>query len=179
MYFYIIILAIVIIAVYALSVQRQLVRAKEYIDNSFSQIGVNQQSRWDSLTQLAKATSAYSSHEYRTLMDVIGSRKSNTTLENLESNEQAIQSALSRVNVLAEQYPDLKASQVYIETMKSVNDYENKVRVARMVFNDSVTKYNRIVKQLPSSIFASMFGFSVQEYLNADSKKSEMPELNF
>ncbi|MBL7575692.1 LemA protein [Peptoniphilus asaccharolyticus DSM 20463] len=179
MYFYIIILAIVIIAVYALSVQRQLVRAKEYIDNSFSQIGVNQQSRWDALTQLAKATSAYSSHEYRTLMDVIDSRKSNTTLENLESNEQAIQSALSRVNVLAEQYPDLKASQVYIETMKSVNDYENKVRVARMVFNDSVTKYNRIVKQLPSSIFASMFGFSVQEYLNADSKKSEMPELNF
>lgn len=175
----VILVLIALIAIYALSVQRKLVMGSENIDNAFSQIGVNQQSRWDALSQLAKATSSYSAHEYKTLMDVIEKRQQPRTVEGLEKNEKAIQSTLNHINVVAEQYPDLKASQVYQETMKSINDYENKVRTARMVFNDSVTIYNRIVKQLPSSFFASVFGFSSKAYLNTDSSKSEMPDLQF
>lgn len=179
MLFIIIIAIVIIIFIYALSVQRKLVVANENIDNSFSQIGVNQQSRWDALTQLAKATSSYSNHEYKTIMDVIDKRKQPSNVKELEDNEKAIQKTLTQINAVAEQYPDLKASLVYQETMKSINDYENKVRVSRMVYNDTVTIFNRIVKQIPSSIFASMFGFSAKSYLENNAEKSEMPDLEF
>lgn len=174
-----IIILLLIIVLYTMSVQRRLVSAKENINNAFSQIGVNQESRWDALTQLAKATAAYSNHEYKAMMDIIDKRKAPTSVEMVDANEKSINSALGHINVVAEQYPDLKASQVYQTTMNSINDYENKVRVARMIYNDSVTILNRIVKQIPSSIIASLFGFSEAPYLETINEKTEMPDLKF
>jgi LemA protein len=85
---------------------------------------------------------------------------------------------MRRLAVVIEKYPDIKANQMYIKTMDSVNMYENQVRMSRMVYNDSVTNYNRLIRQIPSNIVASLFGFKSREYLEENEAKTEMPRMN-
>ena len=174
-----VIILAVIIACYFVATQRSLVKTKENIANAFSQIKVSQQSRFDALTELAKATKSYSEYEYTTLMEVISKRKLSSDVKNIADNEEVLRNLAGRINALAENYPDLKASETYKETMQSINKYENTVRTARMVFNDTVTIYNRKVKQFPSSIVASALGYDAEGYLEMDDSKSDMPNLNY
>jgi LemA protein len=170
---------VVVIVIYIISTQQNLVRAKENVRNSLSQIGVNQQSRFEALTQLAKAAKSYAAFESKALLDVIAARKANpTTAEEVNANEAVYNRALGQINALAEAYPQLRTSELYQTTMNSINDYENKVRTARMVYNDSVTLMNRMVQAIPSSWVASLFGFKEADYLEADASKADMPDLD-
>ena len=113
-------------------------------------------------------------------MDIIAQRTAvgrNATAADVQGNEEKMAEVLRQINVVAEQYPNLKASEMYGKTMDSVNAYENQVRMSRMVYNDSVTKYNRIVRQFPDSIAASIFRFSEREYLAEPKGKTEMPSM--
>lgn len=174
------IVAAVIVA-WVISVQRTLVSKEELCSNALSQIGVQQASRWDALTALADLTRSYSEHEYNTLRDVIAQRRAITgTSSAAEANEQEnlITQAMTHIMAVGEAYPDLKANENYAKTMDSVNLYENQVRMSRMVYNDSVTNYNRVVRQMPSSIVAGMLGFTVKDYLNeAVGGKDQMPSM--
>ena len=176
----IIIGVLVILVLWFISVQRNLVNRDEMCKNSLSQIGVQQNSRWDALTAIAELVKSYNEHEYKTLSDVIEKRREITRSSNVSevnSQEEALSAAAARIRLVAEQYPDLKASQTYAKTMDSLNSYENQVRTSRMVFNDTVTKYNRIVRQFPDSIVASAFRFSEREYLKEPEGKTEMPPI--
>ena len=176
----VIIVLLVVFALFAISVQRNLVHADELCGNALSQIGVQQTSRWDALTALAKMTKDYSAHEYDTLMAVIEKRKGirpDSSPAEVAAQEGFMAQVAGKLVALAEAYPDLKANTVYISTMNSVNDYENKVRISRMSYNDTVTKYNRLVRQFPSSIFAGLFGFRRRDYIESDSEKSDMPAM--
>jgi len=179
----IIIAAIVaVLVLWVISVQRKLVSQEELCKNALSQIGVQQASRWDALKALAEMTKSYSDFEYKALMDIIAQRKPVTgasSIADANSQENMLNRALTQIVAVGEQYPDLKASQTYIKTMDSINTYENQVRMSRMVLNDSITAFNRMVRQFPDSIVASMLGFSVKEYLNEAVGKSEMPSMKF
>ena len=78
---------------------------------------------------------------------------------------------------IAENYPDIKANQNYMKTMDSVNSYENSVRQARLIYNDSVTKLNRSIRMFPRSIIAGMMGFHARDYLQAEPEKASMPSM--
>ena len=177
----IIILAVIaILVVWVIGVQRQLVNAEEVCKNSMSQIGVQTKSRWDALTALVELVKSYNEHEYNTLKDVIAARKQITgssSAAEVNAQEQAIAGAMRQINVVAEQYPDLKANENYAKAMDSVNTYENQVRTARMVYNDSVTKFNRLVRQIPNNFVAGLLGFKEKDYLQEDPAKSEMPSM--
>ncbi|MBR3075316.1 MAG: LemA family protein, partial [Bacteroidales bacterium] len=80
-------------------------------------------------------------------------------------------------NLVVENYPEVKASEMYRTTMDSVNMYENQVRMSRMTYNDSVTRYNRLVRQIPDSIVAALFHFTEKAYLQEDQNKKDMPSL--
>lgn len=84
---------------------------------------------------------------------------------------------MSRISVVAEQYPNIKADTMYVNTMNSVNTYENQVRLSRMTYNDSVTRYNRMIRQIPDSIVASIFRFTEKDYLKEVAAKADMPSL--
>ena len=84
---------------------------------------------------------------------------------------------MQRLNVVVEKYPEIKANETYIKTMDSVNTYQNQVRMSQMVYNDSVTKYNQLIRQFPSSIVASMLHFAQREYLKTNQEKEEMPSM--
>ena len=95
----------------------------------------------------------------------------------VEGQEKALQSAIAQINAVAEQYPELKANENYKSAMDSVNTYENQVRMSRMVYNDSVTAYNRIIRQVPSNIVASLLHFGTREYLEVPQEKTAMPSM--
>ena len=176
-----ILLAVVAILVYwFISCQRSLVSLDELCFNALSQIGVQQQSRWDALTALAELTKSYSEYEYKALMEIIAQRRpinGNSTAKEVNAQENMLTEAMTRFMAVAEAYPDLKASDMYKQTMDSVNMYENNVRQSRMVYNDSVTKFNRYVRQIPSNIVASLLHFSTRDYLEEDKAKSTVPSM--
>lgn len=171
---------LVIVIIFGISTQRSLVHSDELCGNALSQIGVQQTSRWDALTALAGLTKDYAAHEYDTLMAVIGKRQhitKNSSPAEIDSQEALLHQVTGKLAAIGEAYPELKANTVYITSMNSVNGYENKVRISRMSYNDTITKYNRKVRQFPSSVFAGIMGFAVRDYLEADSAKSDMPKF--
>ena len=176
-----IILAVVLLAgLWLVSAQRKLVSADELCKNSLSQIGVQLNSRWDALSALVDLTKGYNEHEYNTLRDIIAQRTAvgrNSTAAEVNAQEEKISSVLRQINVVAEQYPALKASEMYSKTMESVNQYDQ-VRLSRMTYNDVVTKYNRLVRMFPDSIAAALFGFREKDYLQEPSGKTEMPSMS-
>ena len=177
----IIVAIIAIVAFWFMGIQRKLVSSDELCQNSMSQIGVQQQSRWDAVSALVKLTKSYNEHEYNTLVDVIKQRKDITrtsAVADANAQEDVLVAAADKIRFVAEQYPELKADATYAKTMDSLNNYENQVRMSRMVFNDSVTKYNRIVRQFPDSIVASVLKFPLREYLKEVESKRELPEIN-
>ena len=178
--------AIIIIAILAvllfwgIGVQRKLVNQEELCKNAMSQIGVQQNSRWDALTALVELVKSYNEHEYNTLKDVISMRQPlgrNSTAAEVNAQENAINDAMRQINVAVERYPELKANEMFNKTMDSVNVYENQVRTARMVYNDSVTKYNKVIRQIPENIVAALFHFTAKDYLTVEDKKTEMPSM--
>lgn len=176
----VIVAAIVLVGFWFVKVQRGLVASDENCSNAMSQIGVQQQSRWDALTALAELTKSYSEHEYNALKDIIAMRQGvngNSTAKEAEEQEQLIAKAMRSINVTVERYPDLKANETYMKTMDSVNVYENQVRTSRMVYNDSVTIYNRMIRQFPSSIAASMLHFEKRDYLQENKETASMPSM--
>ena len=177
----IIVAIIAIVAFWFMGIQRKLVSSDELCQNSMSQIGVQQQSRWNADSALVKLTKSYNEHEYNTLVDVIKQRKDITrtsAVADANAQEDVLVAAAAKIRFVAEQYPELKADATYAKTMDSLNNYENQVRMSRMVFNDSVTKYNRIVRQFPDSIVASILKFPLREYLKEVESKRELPEIN-
>ena len=177
-----IILAVVLLAgLWLVSAQRKLVSSDELCKNSLSQIGVQLNSRWDALSALVDLTKGYNEHEYNTLRDIIAQRTAvgrNSTAAEVNAQEEKISSVLRQINVVAEQYPALKASEMYSKTMEGVNQYENQLRLSRMTYNDVVTKYNRLVRMFPDSIAAALFGFRAKDYLQEPSGKTEMPSMS-
>ncbi len=176
----IVIFLIVVIVLWFISAQRKLSTMDENINNAMSQIGVQLSSRWDALTALLDLTKGYAEHEYKTLADTVKMRRTITaesTAKDAMEQENVITEALGKIMAVAESYPDLKANQNYIKTMDSVNDYENKVRQSRLIYNDSVTKLNRQIRMFPTSIIAGMLGFSKRDYLQAEQEKAQMPSM--
>lgn len=176
----IIIAVVAIIAIWAVSVQRNLVGKEENCKNAMSQIGVQQASRWDALKALADLTKSYSEFEYKALTDIIAQRRpvtASSSAAEANAQENKIVEAFTHIMAVGEQYPELKSSETYAKTMDSVNVYENQVRMSRMVYNDSVTLLNRAVRQFPASLVAGLFGFSTKEYLVENTGKEEMPSM--
>ena len=177
----IIIALVVILGWYFVSTQRDLVSKDELCKNAMSQISVQLNSRWDAILALAKMAAQYSKHESETIIKAVEARRVNnvTTAREAEAQQGEINNLWSRLMAVAESYPDLKAADLFKDAMGGVKQYEENVRMARQVYNDTATKMNRIVRQFPSSIVASVLHFNVQEYLKIDDeKKSQYPDLD-
>ncbi len=171
----------VIVVMYIIKTQRELVSLDELCKNALSQIAVQLNSRWDALMNLAKMAAQYSKHESETLINVIKQRRQSdiSTPEQVNEQQGTLQQVLGRLIAVGEAYPDLKAADLFRETMDGVKQYEENVRMSRMVYNDTATKMNRMVRQWPSSFVASMLNFREKDYLKVDEEqKSKAPDLN-
>lgn len=178
--FIVLLLAVVVLVVFwGISVYNRLISSREFVRNSMGNIAAQIESRWDAVRSLIDATKKYSSHEANALTDITAMRaKVDRTSDpsTVERDDALFEQAMGQINVVVENYPDLKADRVYTQAMQGIDKYENNVRQARMVYNDTVTKLNRQVQQFPSSIVAGMFGFSQEAYFQSSDTKSEMPQ---
>ena len=174
-------LAILIIG-YFISTQRSLVSLDEMCKNALSQIEVQLNSRFDAVVALAKTAAQYAKHESETIIQTIEARGGHTsaaTPAGINAQSDLLGQMMSRLNVVVEQYPELKASELYQNAQAGQAEYEENVRMSRMVYNDTATKMNRMVRQWPSSIVAQMLHFDVKEYLKVDNeKKKDYPDLD-
>lgn len=169
---------VVLLAIFVVSNYNGLVRLREMVRNAMGQISAQIESRWDAVSNLIEATKQYSSHEAEVLRDITASRSGinkDSSAREVEQDDAKFDSVMRQINVVAEAYPDLKASEVYTNTMNSVNKYEENVRMSRMVYNDTVTKLNSKIQMFPTNIIASMFGFTKEEYFKSSSQKANMP----
>ena len=179
----IIVLAVIVIG-YFISTQRSLVNLDELCKNALSQIEVQLNSRFDAVVALAKAAAQYAKHESETILETIQARGGNSgvaanTPAAINAQTDLLSQMMGKLNVVVERYPELKASDLYKETQEGMKQYEEHVRMSRMIYNDTATKMNRMVRQWPSSIVASMLHFDQKDYLKVDSEeKKQYPNLD-
>ena len=179
----IIVLAVIVIG-YFISTQRSLVNLDELCKNALSQIEVQLNSRFDAVIALAKTAAQYAKHESETIIQAVQARGGNsgtaaTTPAAINEQASLLGQMMSRLNVVFERYPELKASDLYKEAQEGMKQYEENVRMSRMVYNDTATKMNRMVRQWPSSIVASILHFDQKDYLKVDNEeKKNYPNLD-
>ena len=181
----IVVLAIIVIG-YFISTQRSLVNLDELCKNALSQIEVQLNSRFDAVIALAKTAAQYAKHESETIIQAVQARGGNlgggnqpATPESINQQTDLLGQMMGRLNVVFERYPELKASDLYREAQEGMKQYEENVRMSRMIYNDTATKMNRMVRQWPSSIVASMLHFDQKDYLKVDSEeKKQYPNLD-
>ena len=183
----IVIALVVIIGGYFISTQRSLVNLDELCKNALSQIEVQLNSRFDAVIALAKTAAKYAEHESDTIIKTIQARGGNsgtvpangTSAAAINQQADLLGQMMGRLNVVFERYPELKASELYVKAQEGQKQYEENVRMSRMVYNDTATKMNRMVRQWPSSIVASILHFVQKDYLKVDDeKKKDYPDLD-
>ena len=178
---WIVIAVVAVLVLWVISVQNKLVKSDEICNNALKQINVQQISRFDALKALIKLTWEYASYEADTLEKIVKERKivssPSPSVADINANEEALAAIGAKLIAVAEAYPDLKASTNYQETMRSIKEYEENVRLSRMTFNDTVTRFNQEVRMFPTSVVAGVLGFAKRDYLADDVSKKDYPDF--
>jgi LemA protein len=170
---------VAIIAIIVMNLYNRLVALRNRYKNAYSQIDVQLQRRYDLIPNLVETAKGYMKHERETLEAVIAARNVAQTansraaqnpgdpeaMQQLGAAEVGLTGALSRLMVVSEAYPDLKADQSMMMVMEELSSTENKVAFARQAFNDSVTFYNTQRESFPSNLLAKQFAFGPAELL--------------
>jgi LemA protein len=156
------------------------ITGRQNIKTMWSNIKTEYQRRADLLYNLAEAVKSYAKFEKNTLVDVIAMRNGNFGRNAREemSKMKSLDDFFSRLLVVFERYPKLKANETYKRLMREVRITEDRVNIARTEYNDVVRDYNLSVKMFPSNILASMFGFFENEYFESEEGVEKAPKLN-
>ncbi len=171
-----IIIAVVVISIIVMS--NNLNKALVKIDEADSGIDVALTKRYDVLTKMIETVKGYAKHEKEVLFDVVKIRKGMTIEEKNEANKQ-MDETLSKINVLAENYPDLKASENFKTLQDSITDVEEHLQAARRLYNANISSYNQMIVTFPISIIAGTKGLSKREFFVAEEHKKQDVEIKF
>ena len=170
---------ITMLVIWAVLEQRKLVVMDENINNAMSQIGVQLSSRFDALTTLLDLAKGYDANGSQILIDKVKARRSmitaNSSPVDVLKQEDVIAEALGCISTVAEQHPELKEKENYRKCMNAVDCYEKMERTSRLIYNDSVAKFNRELRMFPTAMLGGMFGFHQRDYLGAADGSAQMP----
>lgn len=158
------------------------VNAEEDVEQKYSQIENQLQRRADLIPNLVNTVKGYATHEEKVLGDIADARSrliGAKTVQEQADADASLSNALSRLLVISENYPELKADKQFTQLMDELAGTENRIAVARKDYNDQVTIYNKKVRQFPGRIVASVFGFDTREYFRAQAGAQEAPNVDF
>lgn len=148
------------------------------IENSLSQINVQLKRRADLIPNLVKTVKGYAKHEKSIMKDVSDARKALVSAKGTEKKieaDNALENALGRLFAIAENYPQLRANENFIELQRELTTTEDRIAYARQFYNDSILSYNNIVEMFPGNLFAKVFGKKEKDYLKiAESEKKNV-----
>ena len=185
---------LVVVVLWAVGVYNGLVGARNAYKNSFAQIDVQLQRRYDLIPNLVETAKGYVKHERETLEAVIAARGAAmaglkaasanpgdpSAMQALAGAEGQLTGALGRLFAVVEAYPDLKANQNMMQLSEELTSTENKVAFARQAYNDSVMSYNNQREMFPGSVVAGMFNFTPAQLLEAAKPEArEAPKVSF
>jgi LemA protein len=169
----------------------QMVTQSETVDKHWADVENVYQRRADLIPNLVATVKGYASHERETLEGVINARAKATqttinagelTPERMAAFQQAqdgLSSALSRLMVVVERYPDLKANQNFLELQAQLEGTENRITIERQKFNEAARQYNTYIKLFPKNMLANIFGFDVKPYFEAQQGAETAPKVEF
>lgn len=172
------IICLVLLFVYGISVSNSFNRKSVKIDEALSGIEVALTKRYDTLTKMVDAAKGYTNHELNTLLSVISMRKGMTVPE-LTTEAEKMADVTSRLNVLAEAYPELHSNTVFEELQKGIRDTEEQLQAARRLYNANVSSYNQQLVVFPSSIIARAKGLTQKDFFEAEEHKRQDVKIQF
>jgi LemA protein len=192
------IIVVVVIALFfglfVMSVYNKLVTLRNRYKNAYAQIDVQLKRRYDLIPNLVETAKGYMAHERGTLQAVTEARNiayeasktaaanpgDSSAIKNLASAETGLGGTLSRLMMVSEQYPDLKANQNMMQLTEELTSTENKISFARQAYNDSVMTYNTDREVFPSNLIAGMFNFGAAELFVVDKpEQKDAPKVSF
>lgn len=178
----IIIAAILVIAGGLVSSYNGLVSMHEQVNSSWAQVDTQLQRRADLIPNLVNTVKGYASHEQEAVKAVADARSkllnASTPTDKISANGE-LSNALGRLLMVAENYPDLKASQNFLALQDELAGTENRISVARQDYNNQVQKYNAKIHSFPVSLYAGAFGFTDAPYFKADEGAKAAPKVQF
>jgi LemA protein len=179
------IIVVAIILIFFLSIKgtyNSLVRLDEGIKGAWAQVENQLQRRYDLIPNYVETVKGYAKFEKDVLLKVTEARArvggAGSVKEKIDANNE-LTSALSRLLVVVERYPDLKANQNFIRLQDELAGTENRIAVERRRYNEAVRTYNVKIRSFPTNILAGMFGFSRAEFFEAPAEAKEVPKVKF
>ncbi len=167
---------------YLFTVYNGLVGSSESIDSAWAQVETQYQRRFDLIPNIVRTVQGFASHETEVFANIAEARTRYSGAGTINDKVRAVnqvESALGRLLVITENYPDLKSSKNFTELTVELEGTENRISVERMRFNETVKVYNLLTKRFPSSIVASYFSFEERNYFGSDAEAEKAPEVNF
>ena len=176
---------LVVVLLYLVSVYNRLVKLRNQRENAFADIDVQLKQRHDLIPQLVETVRGYMKHENETLLQVVQARNEALSAVGVNDKiaaENKLSSALSGLRVTLEAYPDLKASQNFMQLQEEIGDVENKLAASRRFFNMATREFNNAVEVFPSNIVAGISGFHREPMFDLGSDRAsheQAPKISF
>lgn len=171
-----------LIVLYVISTYNSLVRGRNVVKEAFSTMDVYLKKRWDLIPNLVETVKGYAKHESETLENVIGMRAkgydSMSMNEKIEANKE-ISRGVASIMAVAENYPDLKANQNFMQLSSELTNVEKDIANSRKYYNGSARSFNNLVEMFPSNIVANMFHFKVAEMFEITESERQNVKVQF
>lgn len=181
---YIIVIGLIIaLAMFVIGAYNSLVRLRNQVKNSWSQIDVQLKRRHDLIPNLVETAKGYMKHERETLENITEARSKAMGADSVKEASQAeseLSGAVSKFFVVVENYPDLKANQNFLSLQEELTSTENKIAFARQSYNDQVLFFNNKIQMFPSNVIAGMFNFNEADYFEVETQaERDVPKVDF
>jgi LemA protein len=172
-----IVLGLILVAIY-----NRLVRSRNRVDNAWSQVDVQLRRRYDLIPNLVETVKGYAAHERGTFEDVTNARTRAQQAQGVEQQaqaENALTAAIGRLFAVAEAYPELRASENFQQLQSQLEDTEDKIRVSRQIYNDTVLTYENARQTVPTNLVAGWFRFERRPFFEIEEAVREAPRVQF
>jgi len=184
-------LAAIVAVLFSSCGYNKMVSMDEQVTSQWAQVENVYQRRADLIPNLVNTVKGYAAHEQETLEGVIEARSKATsvnidpskltpeTIQQFNQAQEGLSSALSKLMVVVERYPDLKANQNFLDLQAQLEGTENRITVERMKFNETTQTYNAYIRKFPQVIYSGWFGFEKKSYFEAQQGAEKAPEVKF
>lgn len=182
--FYIILAVLAIVILWIIATFNGLIRTKNRVDEAFSDIDVQLKRRYDLIPNLVETVKGYMTHERETLVKLTEARtaamaQQGGSLAQREQAENALSSTLKSLFAVTENYPDLKASQNFLQLQDEISDTENKIQASRRFYNSNVRDFNTAIQTFPQNTIANMLNFHKYEFFQAAENERQNVQVKF
>ena len=183
LWLWIVVVVVVVLLLLLVYGYNRLVRLRQEVNTGWANIDVQLQRRTDLIPNLVETVRGYATHEQKTLENVIAARNQAVGAGSVDDRikaEAGLSGALSRLMVVVEQYPQLKANTNFLALQEELSSTENKISFSRQFYNDATMQYNTKLESFPSNILAGMFHFQPSTFFEiADAAQREAPKVKF